>query len=192
MKRSVTIFLVVLGLIAALGCAQKKVATAPEQPAAPQPGAAQEEKTPAAPGTGQAGRESVTEKPAPPTATAEQPAPPKELPIQVESIHFDYDKYDIREDAQPILKKLAALLSSTKGARVIIEGHCDERGTDEYNLALGDRRANAAREYLVALGIPSGRIETVSYGEEKPLCAEGSEECWARNRRAAFVLVEGK
>ena len=71
----------------------------------------------------------------------------------------------------------------------MVEGHCDERGTNEYNLALGDRRSRAVRDYLVALGIGSNRIETISYGEEKPVCAEKTEECWAKNRRAHFVVL---
>ncbi|MBZ0154650.1 MAG: peptidoglycan-associated lipoprotein Pal [Alphaproteobacteria bacterium] len=113
-----------------------------------------------------------------------------EIPVTIQDVYFDYDKYDIKDDAQPVLKDLAAFLSKNKNTKVVVEGHCDDRGTDEYNLALGDKRANAAKEYLVSLGIPSNRIETVSYGEEKPVCKESTEECWAKNRRAHFVLAE--
>jgi len=100
--------------------------------------------------------------------------------------------YDIRPDAKPILQAIASWLLKNTSANILIEGHCDERGTNEYNLALGDRRAKAARDYLIALGIASDRIEMLSYGEEKPLCTETTEECWAKNRRAHFVILREK
>ncbi len=84
------------------------------------------------------------------------------------------------------------MLSPNPKTKVVVEGNCDERGTSEYNLALGDRRANAAKSYLVSLGIPSRRIKTISYGKEKPLCTESTEECWSKNRRDHFVLTEAK
>ncbi|HMK44107.1 MAG TPA: peptidoglycan-associated lipoprotein Pal [Dissulfurispiraceae bacterium] len=114
----------------------------------------------------------------------------RELQQKVQDIYFDYDSYDISDDAKPVLKGLADMLARTKGIKVVLEGHCDERGTNEYNLALGERRANAAREFLVSLGTPSKRIETISYGEEKPACTESTEACWAKNRRVHIVLVE--
>jgi peptidoglycan-associated lipoprotein len=107
-----------------------------------------------------------------------------------EDIHFDFDKYDIRSDAKPILQRIASSLLKNTSAKILIEGHCDERGTNEYNLALGDRRAKATRDYFIALGIAANRIEMLSYGEEKPLCTEGTEECWAKNRRAHFVILK--
>lgn len=113
-----------------------------------------------------------------------------ELQAKVQDIHFDFDRYDITNDAKPALKKVAENLSNNNKLKVIVEGHCDERGTNEYNLALGDKRANAAKEYLKALGISSGMIETISYGEEKSACSESSEACWAKNRRDHFVLAE--
>jgi peptidoglycan-associated lipoprotein len=105
-------------------------------------------------------------------------------------IQFDYDKYDIRPDAKPILQNVASWLIKNTSAKILVEGHCDERGTNEYNLALGDRRAKAARDYLIALGIASNRIEMLSYGEEKPLCKESTEECWTKNRRVHFVILK--
>ncbi len=102
-------------------------------------------------------------------------------------IHFDFDKYDIKEDARPALDSAAAWLKNNKGVKITIEGHCDEKGTNEYNLALGEKRANAARAYLAAGGIASERIKTISYGEEKPLCAEQTEDCFQKNRRANFA-----
>lgn len=101
---------------------------------------------------------------------------------------FDYDSYDLREDARATLRENAAWLQENPKVRVEIEGHCDERGTVEYNLALGARRARAVRDYLVALGVSDHRMTTISYGEELPLCHEQSESCWQRNRRAHFVV----
>lgn len=109
-----------------------------------------------------------------------------------DDIHFDYDKYDIRPEVKPTLQSLADWLLKNKSTDLLIEGHCDDRGTNEYNLALGDRRAKAARDYLVALGVTSGRINIISYGEEKPLCTAKTEECWQKNRRDHFVFLMGK
>ncbi|MBF0328107.1 MAG: peptidoglycan-associated lipoprotein Pal [Nitrospirae bacterium] len=115
-----------------------------------------------------------------------------ELQSRLKDVYFDFDRYDIRDDAKPVLKDASAGLVKNRGIKIIIEGHCDERGTNEYNLGLGDKRANAVKNFLLSLGIPSSKIETVSYGEEKPVCSEAAEECWARNRRAHFVLTEDK
>ncbi|HXG51987.1 MAG TPA: peptidoglycan-associated lipoprotein Pal [candidate division Zixibacteria bacterium] len=103
-------------------------------------------------------------------------------------VNFDFDRYDLRPDAREILKGHAAWLKANPGVRVEIEGHCDERGTNEYNLALGARRAETVKRYLVDLGISADRLSTISYGEELPLCKEQSEACWAKNRRARFVV----
>jgi peptidoglycan-associated lipoprotein len=108
--------------------------------------------------------------------------------MKFENIRFDFDKSFIREDAKPILQAVADYLKKNPGAKILIEGHCDERGTSEYNMALGDRRAHAARKYLEALGVPRSRLSTISYGEERPLDPGHDEEAWAKNRRAAFVL----
>ena len=104
-------------------------------------------------------------------------------------IHFDFDKYDIKNEDKSGLKAIASWMTKNTGAKLSVEGHCDERGTNEYNLALGDRRAKAVKDYLVSLGVPSSKVETISYGEEKPLCTEQTEECWAKNRRAHFVVL---
>lgn len=105
----------------------------------------------------------------------------------VKMIHFEYDKADIRPEDISILQADANFLKSNN-VRFTVEGHCDERGSEEYNLALGDRRANTVKEFLVKQGVPANRIMTVSYGEERPLCRDTSEECYAMNRRAAFTL----
>jgi peptidoglycan-associated lipoprotein len=104
-------------------------------------------------------------------------------------IHFDFDRYDIRGEDQQILQRNAQTLKKFDFVIVTIEGHCDERGTVDYNLALGDRRAKAAYDYLVSLGVSPQRLKTVSYGKEVPLCQQSTEDCWARNRRAHFAVT---
>jgi peptidoglycan-associated lipoprotein len=105
-----------------------------------------------------------------------------------ENIHFDFDKYVLTPKAMMILDEKSAFLREHPEVRVLIEGHCDERGTNEYNLALGDRRANSAKNYLVKSGVAESRITTISYGEEQPLCMEHAESCWWKNRRAQFQV----
>jgi peptidoglycan-associated lipoprotein len=103
-------------------------------------------------------------------------------------IHFDYDKADIREADAKILDAKADWLKARADHLLLIEGHCDSRGTNEYNTALGDRRAKATMNYLVSRGVQATRITVISYGEERPVCAEQSEGCWAKNRRAHFLV----
>lgn len=117
-------------------------------------------------------------------------APSREL-YEFRDVNFDFDKFNLREDAREILKKHAEWLNKNKDVMIAVEGHCDERGTTEYNLALGERRAQAAAKFLVDMGIDAGRIKTISYGEELPLDTGHNEEAWAKNRRAQFV-VSGK
>jgi peptidoglycan-associated lipoprotein len=114
----------------------------------------------------------------------------QELQDRLEDISFDFDKYNIRPDARLILKRNYQVLQGAPGAEVFVEGHCDERGTVEYNLALGQRRANAARDYLISLGMGTGQVSTVSYGEERPLDPRQTEEAWAKNRRCHFVILK--
>lgn len=130
----------------------------------------------------------------PPPAAA-PPAAPTEtaadiLAHRVQDIHFDYDKSDIRPQDQPILQSdaeaLKTIFQMDPNFIVTIEGHCDERGSAEYNLGLGDRRASAAKDALVAMGVPADKLKTISYGKERPLCTDATEECYARNRRAHF------
>jgi peptidoglycan-associated lipoprotein len=107
---------------------------------------------------------------------------------KIKDIFFDYDRYDIRQDARETLLANSRAFAERLQLRFTIEGHCDERGSERYNLALGDRRANAARAFLVEQGIAGGRIETVTFGKSQPFCIEHNEECWQQNRRAHFVL----
>jgi peptidoglycan-associated lipoprotein len=123
---------------------------------------------------------------------AAPPPPPPPPPIQIilpglGDLFYDFDKSDLRADAVEQLKTNANWMQVFKNNSVIIEGHCDERGTNEYNLALGERRANSARNYTINLGIDPVRLKTVSYGEEKPFATGSTEEAWAQNRRAHFV-----
>ncbi len=107
---------------------------------------------------------------------------------RIKDVFFDYDRYEIRQDARAALQSNARALAERSGIRFTIEGHCDERGSEKYNLALGDRRANAVRDFLVSQGVSSSRIDTISYGKERPFCEEHNEECWQLNRRGHFVL----
>jgi peptidoglycan-associated lipoprotein len=116
------------------------------------------------------------------TATSEANAGMEEA-MSLDVIHFDFDKYDITSDAKETLSKNAKILIDNH-YMVTVEGHCDDRGTNQYNLSLGQKRANTVRDYYVRLGVPENHIATISYGEEKPLCTDQTEECWAKNRRA--------
>jgi peptidoglycan-associated lipoprotein len=111
--------------------------------------------------------------------------------FQNADIMFEYDSFSLTAEAKKVLADKARFLNAHPGIKVLIEGHCDERGTAEYNLALGERRAKAAQEYLVFLGVGAQRLSTISYGEEKPLDPEANEAAWAKNRRAHFVVTEG-
>ena len=103
-----------------------------------------------------------------------------------EEIHFDFDKYVLTPQAMMVLDDKAAYLREHPEVRVLVEGHCDDRGSNEYNLALGDRRANSAKNYLVKSGVAESQVTTISYGEEQPLCMQQNESCWYRNRRGHF------
>jgi peptidoglycan-associated lipoprotein len=112
----------------------------------------------------------------------------KEKPLRM--INFDYDKYVVREDAKPILEGNASWMRKFRTAKILVEGHCDERGTEDYNLALGEKRAKAAFDYLVSLGIPAERMKSISYGKSQPLDMGHDEGAWQKNRRAQFLVIE--
>ena len=127
----------------------------------------------------------------PPSRDFKSPAEiSEELARIFQNIHFDFDKYDIRPDARPILNAIAKYLLENPGVEVLIEGHCDERGTREYNLVLGEQRALSTRRFLVSLGVSPARLHTVSYGKDKPLDPGHDEEAWAKNRRAEFKIAK--
>lgn len=132
---------------------------------------------------------------APPPPPPPPPPPAKKslderLSGEVQDAMFDYDKSDIREDARATLTRnadaLKSILADFPDAAITVEGHCDERGSAEYNLGLGDRRATSAKDFLVQLGVPADKLKTISYGKERPACTESNESCWQRNRRAHF------
>jgi peptidoglycan-associated lipoprotein len=130
-------------------------------------------------------RVTVTAPPPPPmvTETDEQL-----FARNVKDVYFDYDKYDIRSDAQATIAGDAAFLKQHPNWTILIEGHCDERGSTEYNLGLGDSRANSTKQALVQAGVSASQLKTISYGKEKPFCTESNEACWQQNRRGHFVL----
>lgn len=178
-KRNIQRLVLAVGLVALLaaGCAKKP---------APAPVAVEETpvvtETPSREVSGIA-EQAISE--APVTEAAPQPVA---LP-GLQRIHFDFDQYVLTDEARATLAANADYLKANGSVRVKIEGHCDERGSDEYNLALGERRALAAQNYLVSLGIASTRLEIISYGEELPLDPRSSEDAWAKNRRAEFKAV---
>ncbi len=129
-----------------------------------------------------------------PVNTKPTQTPAEILASQVQDVHFDYDKSEVRPSEQSILQAdataLKTIFSQDPSFTVMIEGHCDERGSAEYNLGLGDRRATATKDALVAVGIPADKLRTISYGKERPLCTDATEECYARNRRAHFSAAQ--
>ncbi|MGE3277419.1 MAG: peptidoglycan-associated lipoprotein Pal [Vicinamibacterales bacterium] len=170
--------------LGAAACAKKAPAPAPPPP--PPPAA------PAAP----------PPPPPPPPPPAPAPAPLSEEEIfarksleQLNSerpltdVYFDLDQSSIRDDARAPLQADADWMKKWTSTRITIEGHCDERGTAEYNLALGERRGNAVKDYLVSLGVPADRIQVVSKGKEDPFCTESNEACWQQNRRGHFIIT---
>ena len=108
-----------------------------------------------------------------------------------DTVHFGYNEYNIEDADKAVLGRQAQWLAKYPAVRVAVEGHADERGTREYNLALGARRANAVKEYLVSQGVSTGRVETISYGKERPICTESNEACWAQNRRGVTTISAG-
>lgn len=170
-----------LGAVIALaaGCKKKPPTTTPQ--AAPPPSAS-------------------TEAP-PPTTTAPPPPPSRDAGVLSEDLQtlnskgylkdafFDFDKADLREDARTGLASDAQWLKQYGSIRVLVEGHADERGTEEYNLSLGQKRASSVKDYLVSLGVEGSRVNTVSYGKARPFCADHDENCWQQNRRGHFVIT---
>ncbi len=126
-----------------------------------------------------------------PAFMASQSLSESERLMVTEKIYFGFDKYDLSPQAQAVLQRKADIIRSKPNLRVLIEGHCDERGTQEYNIALGNRRALAAQRYLINLGVPANQLEAISYGEERPAAQGHNENAWAQNRRAEFNPVHG-
>lgn len=174
--------LMIFALVSLTGCPPPS--TSKPETSAPSPEAA---------GRGQAGAESSVVKESSVSSTPSSidrlRQGEKASSSPVKDVYFAFDSYDLRPDARETLKANADWLKAHPSVRVEIEGHCDERGTNQYNLALGAQRAQAAKEYLVTLGIARERLSTISYGEEVPACREQTEECWQKNRRDRFVVI---
>jgi len=175
------VMLMVFLTVAASGC-HKQVASKPAVAQPPRPSSAAPSAVPASSPVSTA-----TAQPAKPAT----PAPSLEQLFQqnVKDAFFDYDKSDLRSDARQALQEDADFLRSHPEVKFTIEGHCDERGSEEYNLGLGDRRATSAKRFLVASGIAEDRIQTTSYGKEHPFCDEHNESCWKQNRRGHAVMT---
>jgi peptidoglycan-associated lipoprotein len=137
--------------------------------------------------------------PAPAPMAAAAPAAPGILPGSLQdfkvnvgdTVHFGYNEYNVQDSDKGTLQKQAAWLNKYPQVAITVEGHADERGTREYNLALGARRANAVKEVLVSMGVSTSRLQTVSYGKERPICTQSTEDCWAQNRRGVSTITSG-
>jgi peptidoglycan-associated lipoprotein len=191
-QKRILIAVAAVSLLAA-ACAKKNAAVPP--PPAPVPVPAVATAKPAPPPA------QTAMKPAPPAPVAQTPQMPNaatraridELLAKIEDAYFDYDKASLRSDALKALQadsaELRDILKDYPSYKLTIEGHCDERGSAEYNMALGDKRAESAKDYLVQVGIPAAQLNVVSYGKQRPVCEEHDEACWQRNRRAHIVAV---
>lgn len=177
---SLVMLVLVFGLLGLLsGCAKKELRTdLPPEPEKPKAVEVTSKEQPKAAATDATMREQQIK----------EEMARKRMMFLNELVHFDFDKYNIRPDAAEVLKRKADWLKENPDVAVIIEGHCDERGTEAYNLALGDRRANSAKKFLASLGVDEKRLEAISYGKERPLDPRHNEEAWAKNRRAQFVI----
>lgn len=201
MKRNFTVFglcvlILALGFVLVAGCAKKVVKEGTEEKtatvqkeAAAAPAAAPAETDVERLAKEKAMQEAALREQQEKERLAAQRAAEAAAAAVFEDVRFDFDKYDLKPEARATLKKLGDYLTANKGATVQIEGNCDERGTVEYNLALGEKRALSAMKYLVSLGAGKGQIKTISYGKERPLDPGHDEEAWTKNRRDHFVVT---
>jgi peptidoglycan-associated lipoprotein len=187
MSRLLLALLIVFSLTMTFGCAQKSAKTPTTAPTLQQSTTA----TPSDPLRGEQGKIREESIAAAPTTVAAEPFTPREKPTLtgLQVVPFDYDQHLLSEEARNIITANAVILKEAGTVKFQLAGHCDERGSDQYNIALGERRAEAVRAYLLELGIDTGRMETVSYGEEQPLDAGHDESAWMKNRRVEFVLL---
>jgi len=185
--RRVISILALSSVLAVAGCAKKAPQTAPMPPPPPPPAAPAPPPPPPPP-------------PAPAPAPAPRPLTEEEIFARksvdqlnaekpLDDVFFELDQSNVREDARPALQKDADWLKKYGSVQVTLEGHCDSRGSAEYNLGLGSRRATAVRDYLVNLGVPASRVQVISKGKEQPFCNDANESCWSQNRRAHFVIT---
>jgi peptidoglycan-associated lipoprotein len=182
-KSMFLLWLVVLTMI--IGCAGRRITTAVEDQAF-QPGSSPATPVEAAKVIPSAKEVRVVEEPVAPAPVPQPALPPVQPVAELSDVYFDFDQYAIRGEARSVLEANAGFLKSQPHQDILIEGHCDERGTGAYNLVLGERRAQAAKRYLQELGVAPSQIRITSYGKERPFCREHSEACWQSNRRAHF------
>ena len=187
MKRGMMTLMAALSMAAFMtaGCANKEVVKT-EEPVAKVETPAPEPAKPAPP----VEQPKEVEQPKVVEPVVQQPVAAAPAEAVFETIYFDFDKSDLRPDAREVLTKSAELLKGKNDGKIRIEGHCDERGSAEYNLALGERRANSAMQYLLTLGVAPDKLTVISYGKEKPAVQGGDESAWSKNRRAEFVVVK--
>jgi peptidoglycan-associated lipoprotein len=177
------VWLIVLTLM--VGCTGRRITTAVEDQAF-QPGPSPAAPVEAAKVTPTPKEVRVAEPPVAPAPSLRPALPPVQPVAELSDIYFDFDQYAIRGEARSVLEANSGFLKSQPDGDILIEGHCDERGTGAYNLVLGERRAQAAKRYLQELGVAPSKIQITSYGKERPFCGEHSEACWQSNRRAHF------
>ena len=186
LRKTTPLFVAAVLVAAGLACRKPAPAALPEQPkAAPAPAPAPVQKAVTQQDDSQRKAQEAAE-----AARMAEAAYQLAARAALQDVHFDLDKSDIRDAEKPVLAAIAAFMKQYLQANVFIDGNCDERGTAEYNLALGERRTHAVQAYLVGLGVPAGRLSMTSYGKEKPVCVESVESCWFRNRRAHFSLLK--
>lgn len=197
MSRLLLTLVMVFFLTMNFGCAMKSKKSASPAPAPQESTSTAPPATPSEPlpsNQGQIREETIVAAPtitSTPTTITTEPLKPlaKPSPAALQVVHFAYDQHLLSDEARNIIAANAAILKATGKAMFQLSGHCDERGSDQYNIALGERRAEAVRAYLLELGIDASRMETVSYGEERPVNPGHTEECWLQNRRVEFVLL---
>ena len=182
--------LLLISAVIVAGCAKQPATTQASAPAPAGGGPVQaRESAPTTPPEAMAPQAPpATAAPQAPATTARPSLKEFMAVADLKDIHFEFDKYDIRPGDAKILDANAAWLKSNASQLVLIEGHCDERGTNEYNLALGERRAKSTMNYLVSQGVQASRITIISYGEERPTCTDKNEACWSKNRRGHFLV----
>ena len=187
-RRLISTIALCTALAVTAACAKKTPAPAPAALPPPPPPAAPRTPPPpppppppeAAPAPRPLGEEEIFARKSVDQLNAEKP---------MDDVFFDLDKSDVRDDAKAVLQRDADFLKKWGSVRIMLEGHCDSRGSSEYNLALGSRRANALKSYLVNLGVPEARVTVVGKGKEQPFCSENNESCWQQNRRGHFVVT---
>lgn len=195
MKKGMIALLAALGMAALVagGCANKEVVKSEEQIAAPakaEPAKVVEEAKPEPPKPEPAKPEPAKMETVKVEPAEGQGAKASAAAVSFESVYFDFDNSDLRQDARDVLSKNAEALKGKSDIKIRVEGHCDERGSAEYNLALGERRAKSAMQYLITLGIPAERLSTLSYGKEKAQAGAKDESVWSKDRRGDLVIVK--